>query len=80
MKEKYNKHLPKIKKDLKAFLMSEEGKIVEKNAAKLAVSLIAIAGVLSGVMKPSDAQSQTCSHTSHGSHGSHGNHSRGGWC
>ena len=82
MKEKYNKHLPKIKKDLKDFLTSEEGKIVEKNAVKLAISLIAVAGVLSGVMKPEDVQG-ACTHTSHGSHGSHGSrgsHCSGGWC
>lgn len=79
MKEKHDKYLPKIKKDLKVFLMSEEGKIVEKNAAKLGISLLVIAGALSGIMKPEDVQG-ACVHTSHGSHGSHGNHSSGGWC
>jgi len=75
-KKESKKILPEIKKELKTFLMSEEGKIVEKNAVKLGVSLIAIAGILGGVMGPKDVQA-ACTHTSHGSHGSH---SRGGWC
>ena len=79
MKQKKKNYIPGIKRDLKEFLTSEEGKIVEKNAVKLAVTLTAIAGIIGGVMKPHDVQAG-CAHTSHGSHGSHGSHSRGGWC
>ena len=82
-----NSNLPKIKKELKMFLVSEEGKIVEKNAVKLGVTLLAVAGILSGVMKPTDVNAACGSHMNHGSHashashGSHGNHGRGGgWC
>ncbi|MCK5580427.1 MAG: hypothetical protein KAJ18_04060 [Candidatus Omnitrophica bacterium] len=85
MPKKADKNLPQIKKDLKTFLLSEEGKIVEKNAVKLGVSLLAIGGALSGVMKPSDVQAECvhASHASHGSHSSHGSHNshyQGGWC
>lgn len=79
MEARNKKALPKIKKELKTFLMSEEGKIVEKDAIKLGLTLIAAAGILSGVMSAHDVQAG-CVHTSHGSHGSHGSHSRGGWC
>lgn len=74
MTQKFNKNLPKIKKDLKFFLRSEEGKIVEKDAAKLAVSLLVVGEVLSDAMMPMDAHAARCVHASHGSHG------RGGWC
>lgn len=78
MKQISRKNLPKIKKELKFFLQSEEGKIVEKDAAKLAISLLVVGEVLSDVMTPMDAHAAPrCVHASHGSHGSHG---RGGWC
>lgn len=82
MKKKYHQNLSKIKKDFKLFLTSEEGKIVEKNALKLGVSLAVIAAilVLLGAMGPKDVQAECSAHSSHGSHGSHGSHSRGGWC
>lgn len=73
MAQKSYKNFPRIKKDLKFFLQSEEGKIVEKNAAKLAISLLVIGGALSDVMTPVDAHAAFC-------HGSHGSHGRGGWC
>jgi hypothetical protein len=78
-----NRNIPNIKKELKKFLVSEEGKIVEKSAVKLGVTLLAVAGIVSGIMKPSDVNADCLhgSHSSHGSHGSHGNHGRGGgWC
>ncbi len=70
---------PQIKKELKAFLSSEEGKIIEKNAIKFGITLAAITGAMNGLIKPGDANAN-CTHTSHGSHGSHGSHSVGGWC
>lgn len=78
-----NKNIPQIKKDLKFFLMSEEGKIVEKDAVKLGIILFAAAGILSGVMKATDVNAavdcdQNCCHESHGSHASHSND--GGGC
>lgn len=85
---KKKKILPTIAKDLKTYLQSEEGKIVEKKAAKLSLALIAAGGALSGVMNPADVQAQTCvavpacnsccpAHDHHASHSSHGS---GGWC
>lgn len=85
--EKKEKKIPKIKKDIKDFLLSEEGKITKKDLVKIGMGL----AVLS-LMFPSPAaaghtnaffasgQGGHTSHSSHGSHGSHGNHSRGGWC
>lgn len=70
--------IPQIKKELKTFLLSEEGKMTKKDIAKMAMVVVAIAGVVGGVSKPADAD--VCGHASHGSHGSHGSHSRGGWC
>ncbi len=71
--------LPKIKKDLKTFLLSEEGKMTKKDIAKMAIVVVAVAGAVGGITKPNDALAR-CGHSSHGSHGSHGSHSRGGWC
>lgn len=81
--------IPKIKKDLKKFLISEEGKIVEKDAIELGLVLIAVTGILSGVMNtkdvlansfpgscgytPSCAVLPAC-HASHASHASHSSH------
>ncbi len=78
---KKQKSFPKFKKDLKVFLASEEGKIVEKDAAKLGIALIAVAGFLGGIMNAKDAGAAChSSHGSHGSHGSHSSHGSGGWC
>jgi hypothetical protein len=68
------KVIPKIKKDISSFLSSEEGKIVEKDVIKLGIALIAVAGVLGGLMTAKDVNAQQCYHGSHGSHNSHGSH------
>ncbi|RJP28239.1 MAG: hypothetical protein C4533_07125 [Candidatus Omnitrophota bacterium] len=79
------KRIPQIRKDLKDFLISEEGKITKKDITKVGLSLIAI----SMMVTPESAYPQTHtnmffssaggsghnSHTSHSSHGSHGSHS-----
>jgi hypothetical protein len=70
---------PVIKKELKTFLSSEEGRIVEKDAVKLGITLVAIAGIVGGVMKAHDVNA-SCTHGSHGSHSNHASHSVGGWC
>ena len=72
--------IPQIKKNLKTFLLSEEGKMTKKDIAKMAVVIIAVAGAVGGAVRHSDAALSSCGHASHGSHGSHGSHSRGGWC
>jgi hypothetical protein len=71
------KSIPKIKKDIGIFLSSEEGKIVEKDVIGLGIAMIAVAGILGGVMITKDANAQ-CVHTSHGSHASHASHSSHG--
>lgn len=91
---KVNKKLPSIKKDIKDFLLSEEGKITKKNIAKLGISL----AILGMMLQPQSAQAQHTSHSSHSSgffsagrgghnsstthinvHANHPNHSSGGW-
>ncbi len=82
---KKKKILPTLAKDLKSYLQSEEGKIVEKKAAKLSLTLIAAGGALSGVMNPADVQA-ACVAVCPGcnsccpSHTHHSNHGSGGWC
>lgn len=79
------KVLPALAKDLKSYLQSEEGKIVEKKAVKLSLALIAASGALSGVMNPADVQA-ACVPVCPGcgsccpSHSHHSNHGSGGWC
>jgi len=85
------KKFPQIKKDIKDFLLSEEGKVSKKNIAKLGVSL----AVLAVIFEPEAAAAHNSSlftsgtgghtsahsnHSNHGNHGNHGNHSSGGWC
>jgi hypothetical protein len=77
--KKESKNLPLIKKNLKTFLLSEEGKMTKKDIVKMTAVVIAVAGVLSVSAKPTDSFAQ-CNHGSHGSHGVHGSHSSGGWC
>ena len=93
MKEKNESRLPPIKKQIKDFLLREEGKISKKNIAQIGISL----AVLSAMFKPDSAQAASHSAhnnhnnalvtagrgghnsgTPHGSHGSHGSHSSHG--
>lgn len=63
---------PKPKKDIKAFLSSEEGGINKKDIAKITTSLLALGMVLGGLMKPGTGSAVvSCGHTSHASHASH---------
>src|SRR3989339_2284773 len=64
---------PSLKKDIKAFLTSEEGNINKKNAAKISMGVLAVGIGLAGAMKP-DVTEANCFHASHSSHGSHGSH------
>lgn len=75
MSNKKNKKikLPQIKKDIKAFLTSEEGKINKKDAAKIALGILSLGIVLAGAIK-ADSVSAACSHASHGNHSSHSSH------
>ena len=73
---KKKKVFPRVKKDIRAFLTSEEGSINKKDAAKIAMGVLAVGIGLAGAMKP-DISEAACfhgSHSSHGSHGSHGSH------
>jgi len=62
---------PKPKKEIKAFLSSEEGGINKKDIAKITTSLLALGMALGGLMKPDTGLATTCTHTSHASHASH---------
>lgn len=85
------KKLPRIKKEIKDFLLSEDGKISKRNIAKLGISL----AILGMMLQPQSVQaghshsynhSNTFFSTGQGGHNSftthdnHSNHSRGGWC
>ena len=76
----------KLKKNIRMFLNSEEGKMLDADIVKAGIAL----GILGAAV---DAHAQAfpmhdnyftqtghVSHQSHGSHGSHGSHARGGWC
>ncbi|MFH1388012.1 MAG: hypothetical protein ABIG88_01775, partial [Patescibacteria group bacterium] len=60
--------IPQIKKDIKAFLTSEEGRINKKSVAKIALTFVALGVGLAGAMK-ADPASAACTHASHSSHG-----------
>jgi len=76
------KKLPQIKKNITAFLSSEEGKISKKDAVKIGIGL-AMAGIMLGFAGGAEAAHTNYfhnsggqgSHVSHGSHGSHSSHS-----
>ena len=91
---KSRKKVPQIKKDIKDFLLSEEGKISKKDVAKLGMSL----AILGMMLDPNSSQAQHASHTSHSNtfftggqgghqsdtahtstHTNHSNHGVGGW-
>ena len=89
------KILPAIKKDIKHFLLSEEGKVSRKNIIKIGMCLVAVGSFLvpaaAASWRPAAGKHSSSffndpgrgghsSHASHGSHGSHGNHGSGGWC
>lgn len=74
--------LPKIKKDIKDFLLSEEGKITKKDITKIGMGLAVLSLTIPtsalaqghGNSFFSAGQGGHTSHDSHGSHGSHGSH------
>ncbi len=89
--KKQLKKIPDIKKEIKDFLLNEEGKISKKNVVKIGVSM----AVLGMALKSQDASAHTNilgTHTSsftgtahqsgqeHNSHTSHSAHGSGGWC
>jgi hypothetical protein len=90
-KKKNNKiYLPEVKKDLKAFLTSEEGRINKKNLVKIGTILFVASkllqqGITQGAEAPEfknipDVTHQAkkiafSSHVSHASHASHASHS-----
>ncbi|MBU1255300.1 hypothetical protein KKH35_00320 [Patescibacteria group bacterium] len=80
--------LPQIKKDIKDFLTREEGNMIKKDVAKIAIGLLVLGISLAPAMKADPAMA-ACKHSSHSSHSqhsqhsnhsNHSNHSRGGWC
>ena len=85
MKKDKNYQFPRPKKDLRAFLNEEEGKITKKSLQKIGLGLLTAGMALSGLMQADKtlglmqadktlAQCSHYSHTSHGAHGAHGAH------
>ena len=86
--------IPTIRKNIEAFLLSEEGEISRKSIVKagLALFLLSVASASQvkdasafghnsyGVHTSANPGSEHCHHGSHASHGSHSSHSQGGWC
>lgn len=81
--------LPQLKKEIKDFLLSEEGKVCRKDVAKLGISLAILATMLEPQMAHAAHASayfseprggHSSGHSNHSNHSNHGNHSRGGWC
>ncbi|MFP4403814.1 MAG: hypothetical protein ACLFPJ_05670 [Candidatus Woesearchaeota archaeon] len=87
--------IPKLKKKLEAFILSEDGKISKKNMFKGSIlffatsflisnsasSLINIGSDLSLPLRDEITTTERCiSHSSHGSHSSHASHSSCGPC
>lgn len=85
--KKKKKALPGIKKDLKYFLLSEEGKVTKQSIAKIGMGLT-MAGIMLHAAQSSFAQHSsgtdahssslggaTDGHQSHASHASHSAHS-----
>ena len=71
MDNKKNKNkLPQIKKDIKQFLTSEDGKMNKKDITKIAMSVLSLGIGLSGIAKPDDANAG-CAHGNHASHSSY---------
>ena len=89
-----NNKIPIIKKNIEAFLLSEEGKISKKSIIKAGLVLFLLSAASASQVKDASALGHTsygihtsagstnthCNHTSHASHGSHSSHSVGGWC
>jgi len=61
--------LPRIRKNLNAFLLSEEGKMTKSDIVKMTAVVVAVAGALGMAAKPTDSLA-SCTHASHSSHGS----------
>ena len=59
--------LPKIKKDIKSFLTSEDGKISKKDIAKIAMGILIIGLSVKGLSHPIDHADAACAHGNHGS-------------
>jgi hypothetical protein len=84
MKKKNKRRFPQLKKEIKDFLLSEEGKICKKDVFKAGMFL-AVAGMM---IFPAEALAQHTNqfnysttgggHTSHSSHASHASHSSHG--
>ena len=86
-KNRAKKVLPSIKKDIKYFLLSEEGKVSKKNIIKIGLGLAALGSLVNSASQaavgPSIPEHQSSFYNDatsgkHGSHGSHGSHSSHG--
>lgn len=90
------KNLPSFKKDIKDFVLNEEGKISKKNIAKIGISLAILEMMFEPMAQAGPSHSSHASHssglfstgrgghqstTTHANtHSNHSNHSQGSWC
>jgi len=65
-----NKKFPQIKKDIKEFLTSEEGKVNKKDITKIALTVLMLGIATAGITRPQDADA-ACLHGNHTSHASY---------
>ena len=74
--------LPAIKKDIKNFLLSEEGKVSKNNMIKIGMGLAVLGSMMGFSASTASAghdsgffnEPNRGGHSSHGAHGSHGSH------
>lgn len=76
---KKKKPFPKIKKEIKAFLTSEEGRITKKSAIDLGIKAAILGSLLPKISKAisshvSHSQHSSCHASCHDSHAQHSKH------
>jgi hypothetical protein len=86
MDKKKKALFPNMRKDIKDFLLKEEGNMIKKDVVKMGIGLLIVSLGLKTAMKADPTQAANCcigscaptcrpSHCSHSSHSSHSNHS-----
>ena len=76
--KKEPKKIPSLKKSLRLFLTSEEGKITKTEINKMAGASVGLGmGVVSLLLSVTSSEA-ACTHSSHGSHSSHASHNSHG--
>ena len=77
-KMKKEKKLPSLKKNLRNFLTSEEGKISKRKVSSMAGASIGVGMGIAALLMMVKSTEAACTHSSHGSHSSHASHNSHG--